>query len=52
VNKGEISEIIEYQNPEGVIDPPTQAKPGEMRLEGFSWHQGIRPLKMSDIFRE
>jgi len=52
VNKGEISEIIEYQNPEGVIDPPTRAKPGEVRLDGFSWHQGIRPLKMSDIFRE
>ena len=30
-----ISEIIEYQNPEGVIDPPTLAKPDEAEAGRF-----------------
>lgn len=50
VQDGEITEIIENQNPEGVISPPLKAKPGSLLLEGFSWHESIRPLKMSDIF--
>ncbi|MFZ0281914.1 MAG: OstA-like protein [Bacteroidales bacterium] len=52
VKDGDISEIIEYQNPEGVIDPPSLAKPGALRLEGFSWHDLLRPKKMTDIFNK
>ena len=48
LNKGKPSEIYEYQNPEGFIDPPLPALP--VRLEGFKWHDDIRPKKMTDIF--
>ncbi len=50
VDNGKITEIIEYQNPEGVIDPPGQVKPEILRLEGFNWLDQLRPKKMSDIF--
>ena len=47
-DKGHISEIFEYENPEGTIDPPLPPKP--VRLEGFSWLDQIRPKKKEDIF--
>ncbi len=52
VNEGKITEINEYQNPEGVIDPPSTVNPETLRLEGFSWFDLIRPKKVSDIFRK
>jgi lipopolysaccharide export system protein LptA len=52
VEDGKITEIFEYQNPEGVIDPPSGVNPETLRLEGFSWFDLIRPKKMSDIFRK
>jgi lipopolysaccharide export system protein LptA len=48
LNKGQPSEIYEYQNPEGFIDPPLPALP--VRLEGFKWFDDLRPKKMTDIF--
>jgi lipopolysaccharide export system protein LptA len=48
VEKGKVSEIYEYQNPEGVIDPPLPIK--AVRLEGFKWFEDIRPKKKEDIF--
>jgi len=49
VKEGKIQEILELENPEGVIDPPLQ--PGsDLKLEGFNWYDLIRPKKMSDIF--
>jgi lipopolysaccharide export system protein LptA len=48
VDKGKISEIYEYQNSEGFIDPPLPATP--VRLEGFQWLDHLRPKKKSDIF--
>jgi hypothetical protein len=50
VDQGKIKEINEYQNPEGVIDPPSQVNPETALLEGFSWHYLLRPRKVSDIF--
>jgi lipopolysaccharide export system protein LptA len=50
VDNGKITEITEYQNPEGVIDPPAQVRPETLRLEGFSWLDRLRPKKMTDIF--
>jgi len=50
VEDGKITEIYEYQNPEGVIDPPSAVNPETLRLEGFSWFDLIRPKKMMDIF--
>jgi len=52
VEDGKITEIYEYQNPEGVIDPPTGVNPETLRLEGFSWFDLIRPKKMMDIFEK
>jgi len=50
VDDGKITGIVEDQNPEGVIIPPLNAKPGSLILEGFSWKENLRPMKMSDIF--
>jgi len=48
IDKGKVTEIYEYDNPEGFIDPPLPANP--VRLEGFKWLEKIRPKKMKDIF--
>ena len=50
--KGKISEIFEYQDPEGNINPPEPKIPKELRLTGFSWLESIRPKDKNDIFRE
>jgi lipopolysaccharide export system protein LptA len=52
VDKGKISDIFEYQNPEGFIDPPDIKKPKESKLDGFSWLDKIRPKQKSDIFKK
>jgi lipopolysaccharide export system protein LptA len=51
-DKGKISDIFQYQNPEGFIDPPVLSKTGEVHLPGFSWLDKLRPKKMSDIFKK
>lgn len=52
VEDGKIIEISEFQNPEGVIDPPSGGDPGEVRLDGFSWLDMLRPKNVADIFRK
>jgi hypothetical protein len=52
VKEGKITEINEYQNPEGAIDPPSAVDPETLRLEGFSWLDHQRPKKVTDIFRK
>jgi lipopolysaccharide export system protein LptA len=52
VNKGKVTDIYEYQNPEGFIDPPDLKKKKEGRLAGFSWLDKLRPKQKSDIFRK
>jgi lipopolysaccharide export system protein LptA len=52
VNKGKITDIFEYQNPEGVVDPPLEKKPEIMRLDGFKWLDQLRPKKKEDIFKK
>ncbi|MCX6325423.1 MAG: organic solvent tolerance protein OstA [Bacteroidia bacterium] len=52
VENGKISEIYEYQNPEGFIDPPEPAKPNELRLKGYNWFDSLRPKKKADIFKK
>jgi hypothetical protein len=46
--KGKVTEIYEYANPDGTIDPPLPATP--VRLEGFKWLDRLRPKKRDDIF--
>jgi lipopolysaccharide export system protein LptA len=52
VDKGRITGINEYQNPEGTIDPPGSVLPGSAKLEGFTWYNQIRPKDKADIFRK
>jgi len=49
-DKGKISEIYEYENPEGFIDPPIPVNP--VRLDGFKWYDKLRPRKKDDIFNK
>jgi lipopolysaccharide export system protein LptA len=49
---GKITEINELQNPEGVIDPPSEGNPEKTRLEGFLWLDLLRPKNVADIFRK
>jgi lipopolysaccharide export system protein LptA len=51
IDKGRVSEVIENQNPQGVIDPPEPLSRKEPKLEGFKWLDNIRPKEKSDIFR-
>lgn len=48
--EGKVSDIFEYQNSEGFIDPPLPAKP--VRLDGFKWLNTLRPKEKSDIFNK
>ena len=50
IDKGKVSDIFEFQNSEGFIDPPLPANP--VRLEGFKWFDQLRPKKKADIFNK
>lgn len=50
VDQGKITEIYEYQSPEGVIDPPSTSPGENQKLPGFNWHDAIRPKNKMDIF--
>jgi lipopolysaccharide export system protein LptA len=51
IDQGKITDIIQYQSPEGTIDPPSASTQANPRLPGFSWQDLIRPKKKEDIFR-
>ncbi len=51
VDNGKIGEIDEYQNPEGLLNPPLK-EIDKQRLPGFKWQGEIRPKNKLDIFRE
>jgi lipopolysaccharide export system protein LptA len=51
VDDGKISQINEFQNPEGIIDPPVKNENEPLKLEGFSWLESIRPRTLSDLFK-
>ncbi len=50
IEDSKIRDIFEYQNPDGVIDPPTSSPQTDKRLDGFSWFDYLRPKKMEDIY--
>jgi len=52
IEESRIKEIYEYQQPEGVIDPPTSTPQTNAHLDGFIWLDNIRPKKIEDIFRK
>ena len=47
---GKITDIVQYEAPEGVIDPPGSSSLKPSRLEGFNWFEDLRPGSMEDIF--
>lgn len=49
-DKGKVSEIFEFDNPEGFIDPPLPVNP--LRLDGYKWFDHLRPKKRADIFNK
>jgi hypothetical protein len=51
IENGKINEIIQYQEPKGVIDPPAGVTGENPRLPGFTWQDAIRPKKVTDIFK-
>lgn len=42
--------ITMYSNPNGVLNPVEYKPIDELRLNGFSWKDAIRPKRLSDIF--
>lgn len=51
VDKGKITEINEYQNPDGILNPPMKEKENQ-KLPGFNWLDILRPKNKSDIFKK
>ncbi len=51
IDNGKITEIFEKQEPEGVIDPPSNTPGDNPRLDGFNWFDTLRPKKILDIFK-
>jgi lipopolysaccharide export system protein LptA len=51
VEDGKITEIYQYQSPEGEIDPPSGSPRDNPKLPGFNWFDGIRPKEKLDIFK-
>ncbi len=52
IKDGKISNITEFQNPDGTIDPPLKSEKEPLKLEGFSWLESLRPRKVSDVFKK
>lgn len=52
VNDGKIMEVTEYGNPDGILDPPFEKTPEEMKLYGFKWLGSLRPAGPDDLFRK
>jgi lipopolysaccharide export system protein LptA len=49
VDKGKITDIFEYQNPDGILNPPLK-ETEKQKLPGFNWFDLLRPKNKSDIF--
>jgi len=47
----EISEISFLVKPDGIMTPPDDEDPVNLKLEGFSWLELFRPLNKWDIFK-
>lgn len=51
VDKGKITEIEEYQNPDGILNPPLK-EAEKQKLPGFNWFDQLRPKNKTDIFKK
>ena len=52
VENNKVTDVIEDQSPQGVIDPPDPIGQNEPRLDGFIWLEGLKPKDKNDIFRK
>jgi len=52
IEDGKISEVTEFENAEGTLEPPDIPTPDAIRLKGFHWFDSIRPKKKEDLFIE
>jgi NADH-quinone oxidoreductase subunit F len=52
IENGKVVEITDFGNPDGYINPPKIEKPDDLRLDGFSWLDQLRPKQKSDIFNK
>jgi len=52
IDQGKVTEVVELQNPEGIIDPPDPLSRKEPKLEGFKWLDILRPKERADIFNK
>jgi hypothetical protein len=52
VEKGKVTEVTDFGNPEGFIDPPEIFNIDPLRLKGFNWFDNLRPKKRDDIFKK
>jgi lipopolysaccharide export system protein LptA len=51
VNDGKITEINEFENPDGVLNPPL-IEVDKQKLPGFIWLDNLRPKIKADIFKK
>lgn len=52
VSEGRLTNIFEYQNPEGTIDPPVKGNTEMLKLDGFLWLDRLRPKNIDDLFKK
>jgi hypothetical protein len=50
VEKNQIKSITYINEPKGVTSPEKDVSPYDLKLKGFKWIEGKRPLKRMDIF--
>ncbi len=50
LEKGDVTQVTDFGNPEGFIDPPQTVNIDPIRLAGFNWFDKLRPKKKDDIF--
>jgi lipopolysaccharide export system protein LptA len=46
-----INRIKLINQPDGILTPEDKLQQNNLKLEGFIWHEQLRPLKVADIFR-
>jgi hypothetical protein len=48
--QGDLNKVVFRSAVKGTIWPITQKNPGEMRLQGFNWHEARRPKTKYEMF--
>ncbi|MCH7657796.1 MAG: hypothetical protein IIB05_05705 [Bacteroidetes bacterium] len=51
LENGEINKISFLDKPDGIMTPPDDEDPENLKLDGFNWLELSRPLNKWDIFK-